>query len=206
MYSDDIKIVDVYKRAAQEMLCISQAAEDEVQQVKVVTVGKSDYRLENLQTVTAKTPVPLEKDLYVKDSREQKILAGAMPEKLRYGEVGANYKDKRKKPIFVNVGRDNDVDAFDDAAININSLRYQINGEETPIDYNDCNIVISGDGWYILVKNNGLVENGIIKLDEDTKKEYETHLSRYKDINPSYAEEHFVRKLTPQKPRKVGDD
>lgn len=179
MYRDDIKLVDVYKRAAQEMLYISQQAEDDIQKVKVVTVGKSDYTFNDLENVEGDTPRPLENDVYVYDSNRQQILAGSMPEKPRYGVVGTQYRDPRKRVSIVNDVSNTDIDTLDEVSININSLRYQIYGEETPIYYPDYTNIISGDGWYILINNDNVVESGVLKGNEETTTEYDKYLSRF---------------------------
>ena len=197
MYRDEINLVDVYKKAAREMLYTSQEFEDDIQQVKAVTVGKSDYTFRNLERVEIDPPRPLEKNVYVYDSDTQHILAGSMPDNPRYGVVGAQYKDKRKKVVLINDVRNTDIDKLDEVAININSLRYQLTGEEEPIDYNDYNKIISGDGWFILLKRDGSVASGLLKKDEESSKEYNAYLSRYNvSKEETFAtEEPFVKKL-----------
>ncbi len=199
MYKDDIKLVDVYKRAASEMLYASQNAEDDIQKVKVVTIGKSDYTFNDLKNVEIDAPRPLENDVYVYDSARQQILAGDMPEEPRYGVVGAQYKDKRKKVVSINNVSNTDIDTLDEVALNVNSLRYQIHGEETPIDYVGCTKIISGDGWYILINHDGSIESGTLKGNDETIEEYKKYLSRYSDskINTFDDNEPHVKRLVP---------
>lgn len=196
MYKDDIKLVDVYKRAAQEMLYISQQAEDEIQKVKVVTVGKSDYTFNDLENVENDRPRPLEKNVYVYDSNRQQILAGSMPDKPRYGVVGAQYKDPRKKVSLINDVSSTNIDTLDEVAMNINSLRYQIYGEEIPIDYSNYTKIISGDGWYILINNDNIIESGVLKENEDATTEYDKYLSRFSE-NSLDSENSLIKKLKP---------
>ena len=151
MYKDDIQLVDVYKEAANKMLYISQETEDDIQKVKVVTVGVSDYTFDNLKNVEIDVPRPLEKDVYVYDSSRQWILAGNIPEQPRYGAIGVQYRDSRKKVVSINDINNIDIDTLDEVALNVNSLRYQIDGEELPLDFNNYTKIISGDGWYISV-------------------------------------------------------
>lgn len=199
MEKDDIKLVDVYKKAAIEMLYASQEAEDDLQEVKVVTIGKSDYIFEGLEKVEIDAPRPLERNVYVYDSAKQQILAGVMPEKPRYGVVGVQYKDKRKKVISINDVENVDVDTLDEVAVNVNSLRYQINGEETSIDYDCYNKIISGDGWYILVNKDGSVESGKLKEEDEINDEYNEYLSRYMNsrINTHDDKAPYVKKIAP---------
>ena len=149
MYKDDIKLADVYKRAAREMLYVSQETEDDIQKVKAVTIGKSDYTFNDLKDIEIDAPRPLENDVYVYDSYKQQLLAGTMPEEPRYGVVGAQYRDPRKRVISINDVSNTDIDTLDEVALNVNSLRYQVNGEELPLDFTNYTKIISGDGWYI---------------------------------------------------------
>ena len=179
LYKDNIRLVDVYKKVAQDMIDISSIYEDEEQRVKVVTVGKSDYEFKNLEKVEGIVPRPLEKDVFVYDSDVQYILAGDMPEKPRYGDVRVKYKDSRKNPIIINNVLKADIDTLDDVCININSLRYRIYGIIEPIDFTDYFKIISGDGWYILINNDNTIESGCLENDEDTIKEYEKYIEKY---------------------------
>lgn len=196
MYKDNIKLVDVYKSVAQEMLYISGKAEDDIQKVKVVTVGKSDYTFDNLKEVEGDVPRPLEKDLHVYDSCVQHVLAGEMPAIPRYGVVGAQYKDPRKKAIIINDVGNADIDLLDEVALNINSLRYQIHGNETPIEYKNYTKIISGDGWYILINNDSVVDSGALNIDEEITSEYDKYLSRFKG-NIVDVVSPFVKSLKP---------
>lgn len=192
---DDIKLVDVYKRAAEQMLYTSQSVEDDIQKVKVVTIGKSDYTFQDLKPLVGDVPRPLENNVYVYDSSRQHILAGSMPEEPRYGVVGAQYKDPRKKVAFINDVCDTDIDALDEIALNINSLRYQIYDEEKSIDFTNYYKIISGDGWYILFNNDGGIEKGVLRGNGETIEEFERYLSRYTNNNSLNNDETLVKKL-----------
>lgn len=199
MYKDDIKLVDVYKRAASEMLYVSQEAEDDIQKVKAVTIGKSDYTFNDLKDVEIDAPRPLENDVYVYDSYKQQILAGTIPEEPRYGVVGAQYRDPRKRVVSINDVSNTDIDTLDEVALNVNSLRYQVNGEELPLDFTNYTKIISGDGWYILVKNDGTIESGALKENEETKTEYDKYLSRFIESKATSFDDNepFVKRLKP---------
>lgn len=208
MYKDNIKLVDVYKKAANEMLCISRESEDDIQKVKVITVGKSDYTFDGLEKINIDVPRPLEKDVYVYDSSKQQILAGAMPKKLRYGNVEVQYRDTRKKVVLINNVNNVDVDTLDEVAVNVNSLRYQINGEKQPIDYNDYIKIISGDGWYILISKECSIESGVLNGNSENITEYNKYLSMYNGSkeNTNNVRKVYIKKLTPIKSKeKIGD-
>ena len=191
MYQDDIKLVDVYKTAAREMLNISQYTEDDIQKVKVVTIGKSDYTFNGLKKVTRDVPRPLEPNLYVSDSNSQQILAGSMPKEPRYGVVGVQYRDPRNRVTFINDVNKADIDTLDEITLNINSLRYQLYREETPIDYRSYSKIITGDGWYILFNINGTIESGSLQGNEETQKEFDSYMSKYGHLD----EEMCVKKM-----------
>ena len=191
MQKDDIKLVDVYKRAANEIFNISMLEEDEIQRVKVVTVGKSDYRFENLKNIDINPPRPLEKNIYVYDSAVQQILAGDMPEEPRYGEVDIEYKDKRKKVININNIDNVNIDTLDEIILRVNSLRYQIYREEIPIDYNSYTKIILGGDWYILININEIVETGVLNNDKEILEEFNNYMLKY---TPEYSKKLILLK------------
>jgi hypothetical protein len=181
-YYDDIKIVDVYKQAAKELLNKSYQEEDEIQRVKIVTVGKSDYLFKDLSLFKGDVPRPLEQDIYVYDSSNQKILVGSNIDEIRYGNVGVQYKDPRPRVITINNLNNTDIDTIDELNININALRYRINNE-LPVNLSDYNKLIYGKDWYILINNDNSIETGILNNNEIANKEYNNYLSRYSNEN-----------------------
>ena len=92
-----------------------------------------------------------------------------------------------------------EIDTLDEVALNVNSLRYQVNGEELPLDFTDYTKIISGDGWYILVKNDGTIEKGSLKGNEETKKEYKQYLSMFVEFKTTSFDnnEPLVKRLKP---------
>lgn len=182
-FQDDIKLVNVYKEAAEKMLKISQNNEDDVQQVKLVTVGKSDYTFKNLERIENILPRPLEKNVYVYDSNVQNILAGDVLENIRYGEVGARYYDFRKKALIFNDFSNFDVDELDRAILNINALRYRVHGIEEMVDFTNYLKIYSGDGWYILIDLDGNIESGKVKSDLKTEEEFEQYWKEVSDCD-----------------------
>lgn len=181
--NDENKLVDVYKNAASSMLSISREMEDDIQKVKVITVGKSDYTFEGLERFEGDVPRPLEKDVYVYDSSEQSILAGTVPEKIRYGEVGAQYFDPVLKPHIYNDTSKANVDELDEVALNINALRYRVHGIEDAIDFSNYLKVYSGDGWYILEDFDGNIESGIVKHSDTIEEELKKYMDNVTGCN-----------------------
>lgn len=111
--------------------------------------------------------------------------------------VGAQYKDPRQKVVFINDVESTDIETLDEIIVNINSLRYQINKEETPLDFTIYNKIISGDGWYILVKYDGTIESAALNENEDVKIEYNNYLARFIDTKTIDNNESFVKRLKP---------
>lgn len=207
VYKDELNLVEVYKKVANDMLCISQQTEDEIQRVKAITIGKSDYIFDNLKEVEIDTPRTLEKNVYVVDSNIQRILAGDIPEKPRYGPVGVKYKDHRRNPVIISDTNNIDIDTLDEVILNINSLRYQINKEECPVDLSLYSKIISGDGWYILVNYDGSIESGALTEGEDVINEYNRYLSKYGDYKLPVLNDvdTYVKRLVPLNEKKIGD-
>lgn len=131
-----------------------------------------------------------------------------MPKKLRYGNVEVQYRDTRKKVVLINNVNNVDVDTLDEVAVNVNSLRYQINGEKQPIDYNDYIKIISGDGWYILISKECSIESGVLNGNSENITEYNKYLSMYNGSkeNTNNVRKVYIKKLTPIKSKeKIGD-
>ncbi len=183
VYKDDIKLVDVYQAVAEKLIDISNKSEDEIQKVKLVTVGKSDYTFDDLVSFEGNVPRPLEGNVYVYDSSSQRILAGSIPKNIRYGEVGIQYYDERSKPILIEDISKTDLDKVDEAILNINALRYRNLGIEETVDFSEYSKIYSGDGWYILVDSNGNIEKAMIKKDRETEAEFNKYLKRIVDTS-----------------------
>ena len=174
-YDDRYNLVDVYKRAASEILYESKECEDDLQQVKVVTVGKSDYRFRDLEIIDENVARPLEQDVYVYDSRIQYVLAGKMPEKVHYGEVGAQYRDDRGKVKFIKEVSESDVDTLDEAFNQLYSIKYQVTGDEMPPVITDYKKIVLGDDWYITIDEFGTVDYGVITKDDRAYDEFKKY-------------------------------
>ncbi len=176
-YDDEFNVVDVYKKAAQEILGTSQCMEDELQQVKVVTVGKSDYRFSDLEKVEGPVARPLEEDVYVYDSRVQYVLAGKMPEKPKYGEVGIQYRDDRGKVKFIKEVSELDIDSLDDIFSQLYAVKYQVTGDDAIPMINDYKKIVIADDWFITVDKFGTLDYGISMKDDRAHEEFRKYAS-----------------------------
>lgn len=191
-YSDEIKLVDVYKSVASEIISLSAGEEDELQRVKVVTVGKSDFRFPDLKRVEGVVARPLERDVYVYDSSTQSILAGEVPEKPRYGEVGIQYKEPRDKIICISDTSHVDVDLLDEAVLKFYGIRYRVNGNMDKPDMKDYKKIFVGQDWYVTIDNYGTTDFGVID-NNDARAEFNEYVKKYgiqlpkQEINSGYG-------------------
>lgn len=178
-FDDDLNVVDVYQKVARAILSISKDEEDEIQRVKVVTVGKSDYRFHPLEEVKGQVARPLEKNVYVYDSNTQYILAGEIPPNVRYGPVGVQYYDPRGKVICIRDMSHVDIDDIDEAMLKLSSLYYQTRHETIspyPSDYKE---IFIGDDWFIIRNQNGDIDCEVIQKDARAYEECRAYANRY---------------------------
>lgn len=188
-FEDTIRVVDVYKTVAREIMSISCSEEDELQRVKCVTVGKSDYAFPDLEEVKGQVARPLENDVYVYDSNVQSILAGSMPKDVRYGVVGARYTDPRGKVIVIKDVKVADLDLFDKGVEKLEAVRYQIKAIEESLE--NIRTLFVGDDWYIVIDEAGVLDYGYVEGSKDGSNELVEYARRYgikleKENNPVY--------------------
>lgn len=191
VYKDNSQLYDVYEQASYQLLNISRKNESETERVKVVTMGKSDYRFSNLNYVLTKNvPRPLESGVYVYDSNKQSIVAGIMPENPRYGEVSIHYEDPRPKVIIIDNNKKINIDTLDETFLKINDLRYRIKEQEEPIEleYDQIEKMAVGKDWYLILYKNGMVDSGTLSTIEENREEYLHYL---KQVEP-YRKENMT--------------
>lgn len=198
-YEDNIKLVDVYKKAAEDMMKISHQKEDEIQRVKTITVGKSDFRFDGLEPIKNKVPKPLENNLYVYDSAMQWILSGKELEEPRYGAVAAKYYDKRDKVINIKDIKNSNIDDLTETINKIVSIKYTKNNDES-FDIEKYKQLIVGEDWYILVEKNNNIEVEILNNKEETIEECKKYsLALNNIISPTklsnLSKDEFIKKL-----------
>lgn len=203
-YNDDIKLVDVYKQVANDIMQISNQNETEQEKVKVVTVGASDYIFNGLEKVEGKVPRPQERDVYVYDSSSQGILAGKMPKKPNYEPVSIRYTDPRKRVHkFLSI-EDADVDDLDEALLKLQAIKYESTGSEDIEDLTSMNQLFVGQDWYIKTTKEGNIDVEILGDDVclEESKQYAELLGisfemEHKELNDGYklSKEDVVKQL-----------
>lgn len=193
-YSDDIRLIDVYKKASNEIMDISRMNETAQERVKVVTVGASDYIFKELEKVEGQVPRPQERDVYVYDSSSQRILAGEFPEKPNYEPVSIRYKDPRKRVHKILSVDESDVDELDEALLKLQSIKYDATGSEEIEDQTTMNQLFVGQDWYIKTTKEGNVEVEILGEDQETVNECKRYAEllgihfekEHKELNDGY--------------------
>lgn len=166
IYKDDLRVLDVYKRAASEILYKSQENETQEECVKAVTVGNSDYVFENLEEVEGKVPRPLDRDVYVYDSNHQRILCGQMPQNPRTGSVSVKYYDPRGNVhAFLDIEKAKE-DDLDEALLKLQSIKYDLTSNAEPEIISEINQLFVGDDWYIKTTKSGEIDAEILPGDK----------------------------------------
>lgn len=198
-YEDNIKLVDVYKRAAEEMMNISYQQEDEIQRVKTVTIGRSDFKFYGLENIKNEVAKPLENNLYVYDSAMQWILSGKELEEPRYGIVAAKYYDKRDKVINIKDTKNCNIDELTETINKIVSIKYTKNNDDS-FDIEKYKQLIVGEDWYILIEKNNNIEVEILNNKEEAIEECKKYsLTLDNIISPNelntLTKDQFIKKL-----------
>jgi len=108
MYKDDIKLVDVYQQAAREMLYISAHTEDELQKIKVVTVGKKTGKVAIKGCGTATITLKAAGNSNYKASTK-KISVTIKPKQI----TGISLKSSKKKTLIVKWKKDSKATGYE---------------------------------------------------------------------------------------------
>ena len=165
IFKDDLRILDVYKKAAKEIINESKLNEAKEECIKAVTLGNSDFIFEDLEEVTGQVPRPLERDTYVYDSNRQRVLAGKMPKEPKYGSVIKKYYDNRQRVYTIlDVEKAKD-DELDEALLRLQSIKYDVDGSEELTDLTNINQLFVGSDWYIKTTKTGEVDAEILPGD-----------------------------------------
>ncbi len=183
-YDWDI-LLETYKKAAQNILDISVKEESTKEQIKLVTVGISESKmsLPNQQIKGKDVKLPRVDDYIYTDARYgQAILATTGDKELYYGEVKAEYRDKRKTP-----GRYKNIMALSSEVKTsivkrIRAIDFIKNHCTRPIDFNDYQYIAVTDDWYILLTNQGKVECVLLDSDSRARVEIYDEIDKLDDI------------------------
>ena len=161
-------LLETYKKASKNIISSSLKDEDTKEQIKLVTFGGSYSKMEKPKEQVPKNKIQtprVEGHIYCDAKYEQYILATNGETELYYGDVKAEYKDVRKKPIkYTNLSL---LDREQKSGIikKIRSIDFTKSGNIRTLEFdNYCYAEISDD-WYILINNNGEVECSLVESD-----------------------------------------
>ena len=170
-YSYD-KLLEVYQKASEELLNISNQYENDTESLKVITYGTSESRMTRPEKIFHGTlPTVLEDVSYSDAKGEQCILAEKEYKNLYYGDVAARYQDPR--PL---IREFRDIESMSDKEIEklnkeLDSIEYSNTGKTRNTNVRRCKYIACSKDWYIAITENGQVEIQILKKDDRATKE-----------------------------------
>lgn len=178
-------LLEVYKKAALEILDVSKLAEEPKEQIKLVTVGSSwrsmympDKRVPFADTITPKN---FDERLYT-DAHEQFILAETEDRNLYYGDVKAKYKDERKAFVRYTNLKGCKSEEKDIICKKIMAIEYVKNETLCTLDLSQYIFLSLNEDWYILIDYDGNIIYNILDKDERAKEELFRELSKLEII------------------------
>lgn len=170
-YSYDT-LLDVYQKASEELLEISNQSENETESLKVITYGTSESRMSRPEKRFEGTlPRVLENVGYSDAKYEQCILAETNHKDLYYGEVAARYEDPRPQ-----IAEYKDINSMSNQEIEelnrqLDGIEYTSTGNTRKTNVRNCKYVAVSKDWYITITNNGRVEIQLLKKDSRAAEE-----------------------------------
>ena len=171
-YSYD-KLLEVYQKAGERLLEVSQKSENDVESLKLVTYGTSESKMtEPKEKLSMKNlPTMLENVNYTDAKYEQAILAGRNYDDLYFGEVVARYEDPRPDILeYHNISSLNDKE-IERINIELDGIEYSKTGDTRKTNVRKCKYVAYNKDWYIAINNGGDIEMQILPKDKRATQE-----------------------------------
>lgn len=174
-YSQDI-LLEVYQKASEELIELSNQSENETESLKVITYGTSESRMSRpKKTFEGTLPKVLENVGYSDAKYEQCILAERKHKSLYYGDVVARYEDPRPK-----IREFKDIASMSDKEIadlnrELDAIEYSKTGKTRETNVRNCRYVVCSKDWYITIGNDGKVTTQILKKDDRATEECKTN-------------------------------
>ncbi len=171
-YSYD-KLLEVYQKAGERLLEVSQKSENDVESLKLVTYGTSESKMtEPKEKLSMKNlPTMLENVNYTDAKYEQAILAGRNYDDLYFGEVVARYEDPRPDILeYHNISSLNDKE-IEKINIELDGIEYSKTGDTRKTNVRKCKYVAYNKDWYIAINNGGDIEMQILPKDKRATQE-----------------------------------
>ena len=170
-YSYD-KLLEVYQKASQELIEISNQSENETESLKVITYGTSESRMSRpTKTFEGTLPRVLEDVGYSDAKYEQGILAEIEHSNLYYGEVAARYQDPRPQ-----IREFRDIKSMSDKEIadlnkGLDAIEFTATSKTRDINVRNCRYIVCSKDWYISIDNDGQVTTQILRKDSRATEE-----------------------------------
>lgn len=184
-YSQDT-LLEVYQRASEELIGLSNQTENETESLKVVTYGTSESRMSRPEKKFEGTlPKVLESVGYSDAKYEQCILAERKHKSLYYGDVVARYEDPRPQiKEFRDIASMSDKEVAD-LNRELDAIEYSKTGRTRETNVRNCRYVVCSKDWYIAIGNDGKVTTQILKKDgratEECKAKAQVVIKQIKD-------------------------
>jgi hypothetical protein len=170
-YSYDT-LLEIYQKASEELLDISNQIENEIESLKVITYGTSESRMSKPEkTFEGELPRVLENVRYSDAKYEQCVLAERKYKSLYYGNVAVRYEDPRPQ-----IKEYNDILNMSDEEISglnreLDAIEYSKTGKSRETNVRKCRYVICSKDWYIAIENDGKVTTQILNKDNRAAEE-----------------------------------
>ncbi len=174
-YSYD-KLLEVYQKASEHLLEVSQNSENEVESLKLVTYGTSESKMTEAEKKLNMRPLPtmLENVNYTDAKYEQAILAEKNYDDLYFGEVVARYEDPRPDILeYRDISNLNDKE-IEKINTELDGIEYSKTGSTRKTNVRKCKYVTYNKDWYIAINNDGDVEMQILPKDKRATQECKT--------------------------------
>lgn len=181
-------LLNVYQKAAKNILDISSKDESAKEQIKLVTFGGAYSRIAKPKEMVPRDRIhtPRVNDyIYCDAKNEQYVLATNGEKELYYGDVKAKYKDMRKSPErYVDLSL---LEREEKSSIikKLKSIEFAKTGDIRVINFDNYMYASIADDWYILINNDGNAECMILNNDSRAIEELYAELDK---LDKTFAE------------------
>ncbi len=178
-------LLEVYKKASEDIIDLSKETEEEKERIKLVTFGGGFSKIskpsERIPYNEIQKP-RVNNYIYTDAEYEQFVLAKSQLSNLYYGDVSVEYKDIRKQPQYIN-----DLSLLDEDTLNlisnqIKSIAFTKSEEIKNIDFSLISKIAFSSDWYIIVYKSGIIEYSFLDKDERAIEELKETLGYLKQF------------------------
>ena len=205
---DPNKLLQIYEKASEELMQISEDSENEEETIKLVAVGKNSSKMNmpNEQCKISPLPMPVEGNIYSDAKHTQYILAKKVIDSLYLGEVIHRYRDSRNQIQEIIDFNYLPKEYKKEISKKMSSIIYDVDNAEPKINVEDYSYIAYNDDWYIGIKANGNIEVKIVEFDDRAMEECKSKLQEIKDRVPEQILKSAMRKLVSEDGRNISSD